>query len=708
MAKNKRGAFNGTRRDRVRSRGIICIALAAAALAALMAACTSGAGGDPKRTAEPAANGQKAKKQLEGYLKNAETFPLSFAYDGKSQHGLGKGFVPNGISQKEENDGTRYEAIFTHEASGAVFRIDAKAYNNFNALEWTVYISNDGGNATGVFSDILACDLTVTGRDPVLKGINGDLGDMYMPYEVPLSNGGQTKVHKESVSGRPTHGVFPYFNLEYGNGGSFVAYGWPGCWKADFEAVDGTKTPSVRISGGQLSIATRLEPGESIRTPLVAMLNYSGRDEEVNMNLWRRWFIECNMKKDTSGNVIEPAFSWGNVVQGMNTQKLLRTVNSYFAHGVELDYFWIDAGWYTNAAGATCSWPETGTWQVNTAMFPDKFTQVSDLMHEKGGKTLLWFEPEVVRLDKKAFLRANSDFDESWMLGTAAQGTWLEGQLLDLGNPDLRAWLLGRIFTVLDEGRIDMFRQDFNVDPAPVWKQCEGEGRVGFTENNYVQGYLAFWDAILERYPEMTIDSCASGGGRNDLETMRRSVPLHVSDFWDGNAGGYDERQAVMMSLARWFPFFKLGTSETADLTEYKLRCCLAGWTVVNVSSISKVTPWDTIAKYEREWRRYASYIYADFYQLTPVSKADNVWRALEYFDPDQDSGTAVCFRAPKCEQSAFTLKLKGLDPDATYTVTDCDGLISVKATGAELMSSGFEVRLDEAGSSALMFFGRE
>jgi hypothetical protein len=50
-----------------------------------------------------------------------------------------------------------------------------------------------------------------------------------------------------------------------------------------------------------------------------------------------------------------------------------------------------------------------------------------------------------------------------------------------------------------------------------------------------VQGYLQYWDDILARNPRICIDSCASGGRRDDLATMRRSVPLHSSDFGCGN-----------------------------------------------------------------------------------------------------------------------------------------------------------------------------
>lgn len=37
-----------------------------------------------------------------------------------------------------------------------------------------------------------------------------------------------------------------------------------------------------------------------------------------------------------------------------------------------------------------------------------------------------------------------------------------------------------------------------------------------------MQGYLAYWDELRRTNPDLFIDSCASGGRRNDLETMRR------------------------------------------------------------------------------------------------------------------------------------------------------------------------------------------
>ncbi|MBP5730490.1 MAG: alpha-galactosidase, partial [Clostridia bacterium] len=375
------------------------------------------------------------------------------------------------------------------------------------------------------------------GKNPVLKGINGDLGDMYAPYRVELTN---NYVLKGTDSGRPTHGNFPYFNLEYGNHGTFIAVGWPGSWMTEFKNEGGLTT---HVTAGQFKTDLYLEPGQKIRTPLIVLLNYSGRDETDNMNLWRRWFIDCNMRHP-DGQRFEPVFCASSGASGMTTQQFLKLINTYTEHDIHLDYLWIDAGWYTNPKGESCSWPETGTLMVDTSRFPDRFADVSARMHELGGKVMLWFEAEVMRCNVQDFLDYMPGFKKEWFLGTAAAGSWLQGELFDLGNPECLDWLLERIYKVLDDGNIDMLRSDFNVNPGEVWRYADELFDEGIKENLYVQGYLKMWDSILERYPSMMIDSCASGGGRNDIETLRRSVPLHISDFWDGNDYGWNLHDA--------------------------------------------------------------------------------------------------------------------------------------------------------------------
>ena len=86
------------------------------------------------------------------------------------------------------------------------------------------------------------------------------------------------------------------------------------------------------------------------------------------------------------------------------------------------------------------------------------------------------------------------------------------GSLLNLGNPDALDWLINHISKTLTDQGIDFYRQDFNMDPLAFWRGADASDRQGMTENFYVQGYLAYWDALRKRHPNLRIDSHALSG----------------------------------------------------------------------------------------------------------------------------------------------------------------------------------------------------
>ena len=632
---------------------------------------------------------------MEQYLNNLSSFPFSFIYDGKEYHGFGDEFSELSRKILPTDIGADITLTLLHKESNTRFTVSAKTYQGYDAYDWTVSLTNVGDTDTKVFSDLRA-EYDFTGANAYLKGINGDTlsADLYSPYSLDLFN---RTITKENTSGRPTHHNFPYFNLQYENGGCFIAVGWPGCWKAQFKNSQNT----THFTAGQRSISAYLKPGETIRTPLMAFVPYENKTEAEAMNLWRRWFINCNMRK-IEGKNFAPAFAASTMSQGANTKSMLRYIQQYIDHDIQLDYFWMDAGWYTDENGNTIDWPQTGSLTVNKKLFPNAFADITAAMEAQGGKTLLWFEPEIVRLNKESFLKSFPDFNEQWMLGAITPGTWLEGQLLDLGNANCRAWLLAKIIPILKEGGISMYRQDFNGDPAPVWQQNDGKNRNGATENSYVQGYLAFWDAILEHFPNMMIDSCASGGGRNDLETMRRSVPLHISDIWDGNTGGMNERQIAMQSLAQWIPYFKLEKNTNIPNTLYNFRSCYAPWINANLPLTRRPADWALITQVRQEWETISQYFYADYYQLTEWSKSSAAWHGWEFFDPQKQEGYGQLFRPSDCTVAQQNIVLYGLDTDKHYRITDFDGNFDFTESGAILTEKGFSVSLPQDGSCSV------
>ncbi len=259
-------------------------------------------------------------------------------------------------------------------------------------------------------------------------------------------------------------------------------------------------------------------------------------------NLWRRWMVAWNIPRP-GGTLPSPLLTpcsshqFGEMIHA-NEQSQIQFIDRYQEEGFAIDFWWMDAGWYVNRSG----WPNTGTWLVDSNRFPHGLRAITDHGHAKGVKSIVWFEPE--RVTGGTWL---AEKHPEWLL---------KGTLLNLGCLPAREWLTDHIDQLLTEQGIDLYRQDYNIDPLEFWRSADGPDRQGITENHYVAGYLAYWDELLRRRPGMLIDSCASGGHRNDLETMRRSVPFLRSDYiFDPVAN-----QCHSYGLALWLPYNGTGT----------------------------------------------------------------------------------------------------------------------------------------------------
>ncbi len=623
-------------------------------------------------------------------------FPISFTYDGRQYLGFGDGFVETERRVTAEADGEATLVTVVHPAINAVFEIHGKQYPDYGAYEYYVVIRNESDADTKVIEKLMF-EVHFDGDNAVLSGIDGDAPpNYYEPYEKKL-NGRWYK--KESTTGRPSHGVFPYFNLQHGDGGTFIALGWPGRWKAHFK-TDGQDTT---VLAGQYDFSSYLKPGETARTPLMAYVEYDGHDEDVAAKAWRDWMVDCNMPTINDGERIPTLLHTLTLSDGWNTSMFKLMATEFFRHGIELDAFWADAGWYYGIGEETVSWSMTGSLRLDTQRFPDRLVGINNLMKARDGGLILWFEPEVVRLDRTAFLKDNADFEEAWLMGRVQQGTWLEGEIIDLGNPAAVDWILDRVTKVIDDaGGILVYRQDFNCDPAGAWIAQESEGRVGMSENRYVCGYLGYWDALLARYPGMFIDSCASGGGRNDLETLRRSVAMQYSDLFDGEITIEHEAMKLGMTteLFKWFPYVKNWVTAT-DSTIYQCRLNYShalGFRFGNGTE----EMWTLYKQAADEYELIRENFYGDYYALTESSKKLGTWTAWEFYDTERGEGHLQFFRTHGTPDESLTVKLKGLDPTAMYALKDTDGRVDMTATGAELMES-FTVTLPEAPGSAVI-----
>lgn len=624
---------------------------------------------------------------------NAEP-PFSFTFDGKPSSRLLASWPKKFQEQQLDSRRTQQTLIWTDPQSHLQVQCVAVAYSDFPVVEWTVYIKNTGEHNTPILENLQGLDLQLTrGKGPefLLHYARGDfdIPESYEPLEqVLFRNTIQTFA---PVGGRPTNSAYPYYNVQMGDRGMILALGWPGEWAITF---DRSGDAGLHITAGQQLTHLYLRPGEEIRSPLIAMLFWRGKDFIGAQNLWRRWMLADNLPR-IDGRPPGALYTYcnGAFYPGLQIDERSQeeAADELMRQRIRVDYWWIDAGWYPSRG----DWKNTGTWKPDPERFPHGIKAVSDYVHAHGMKLIVWFEPE--RVTPGSWIAENHP---EWVLG---------GKLLNLGDPTVRTKLTDYIDHFIHEQGIDVYRQDFNMDPLAFWRNNDSPDRQGVTENLYVQGYLAYWDELRRRNPKLWIDTCASGGRRDDLETLRRAVPLIRSDYqaWDSNPDYAKGNQGATYGLSFWLPYYGQGVYMDHRDPVYYVRSHMCPAFAIAVDTRKADVDWAEYRRLVAEWRKIADRMLGDYYPLTPYSLEKDQWIAWQFDRPEKGDGMIQAFRRVDSPLTSMRIELHGLEPAARYKLTDFDRGLVGDFTGRELMESGIVLSLRQTPSSAILTYER-
>lgn len=644
----------------------------------------------------------KAEEAFEKRIAFPEKIPFFFTYGSKEYSGFDASVLTFLEKTEEEAGGKKTVTLSYALFDGVIVRAILTNYRTHGASEMTVWFENHTGHESLILENVCV-SMDFTGENMRVTGALGDYQNLYKPYDLPLDENG---VHFSSDSGRATHVYFPYFNVKWTGGGALLAIGWAGTWHADFiKTEDG-----LRYSAGSVNnLKTVLKPGERIRTALFVCIPYEDKRTQYGTNLWRSWFVTWNLPKaDKDGNPLLPFStcclasdtgypnSDGSISERYDTWK--PSLDKMMAEDVKVDFRWFDAGWYIAPDMKSPVpyskdrdwWHTVGTWVLDENKWPgDTFRQSVEYGHKNGIKTLMWFEPE--RITDPENMVKNFAYNKNWAIdiGTGAVTN-------NIGDEECLRYTIERISKVLRDNKIDMYREDNNSDPAALWKhldQIEGENRRGITECKFILNHYRMWDAFIETTLSIGgcgfVDSCASGGGRNDLESMRRGIPLLRSDH-DRTSTAL--RLSMTSSFNKWIPFSGANTKEkleqlalTGVSDKYVWRASYL--CALNVDSQFVQDPDQDFGVLRfglAEWKKVNPYLLKEFYTLTDWHSGEDKtgMTAYMYFDPEEEKGVLFAFRQEECDEGELSLflPLEGkwtlADEDTGEKISDMNGKI--------------------------------
>ncbi len=265
-----------------------------------------------------------------------------------------------------------------------------------------------------------------------------------------------------------------------------------------------------------------LAPGESFESVPVAVGVASDCFEEAigELTRYRRMIRRPNQDNENLPVIFN---DYMNCLFGdPTTKKELPLIDAAAECGCE--YFVIDAGWY--APGEW--WDSVGEWQECKERFPGGIKEVTDYIRAKGMVPGVWLELEVMGINCEKAKAAPDD----WFFVRHGKRVFDRSRYqLDFRNPAVIAHANEVMERVVRDYGVGYIKMDYNMEPGigtEIGAESVGQGML-----EHEKAYLAWLDDVFERYPDLVIENCSSGGLRIDYAMLSRYSIQSTSDQED-------------------------------------------------------------------------------------------------------------------------------------------------------------------------------
>lgn len=510
--------------------------------------------------------------------------------------------------------------------------------------------------------------------DYYLTQFNGDWASEVNATETKLEYG--KKQLDTKLGTRANMFCSPFFQLGLDapaseNSGDILVgtLGWTGNFRFTFE-VDHKGELRV-ISGINPYASSRiLQKGQTFTTPeFIFTLSDSGRGKASrNFHDWARDH-QLYKGKDTRMTLLN---NWEATYFDFDEEKLIRLIGEAKELGV--DMFLLDDGWFANKYPRHSDTQGLGDWDETKDKLPNGIGALTKAAKENGVKFGLWIEPEMVNPKSELYEK-----HKDWVITLPNRDEYyFRNQLvLDLSNPKVQDYVFGVVDGLMTKyPDIAFFKWDCNSPITNIYSNYENVNQDHLYVD-YVKGLYNVLERIQSKYPDLMMMMCSGGGGRSDYEGLK-----YFTEFWPSDNTDPVERLYIQWGFSQIFPAKTLCAHVTTwnRSTPVKFRANVAMMGKLGFDIKLDDMSGDDVEYCKRAIKNYNSLkpVILDGDQYRLVSPYGNQHTATMYVG--KNDGDAVLFTFdiyPRYKQNIFksdaNVKLQGLNPDATYRVTEID-----------------------------------
>jgi len=323
----------------------------------------------------------------------------------------------------------------------------------------------------------------------------------------------------------PASNYLPVGLLENTETGTFLAWEIEhnGSWL--WEISDVCSRLYLQLSGpaeNEHHWSRKLMPGDRFTSVPVAVTSVSGPFDAAIAALTR---YRRRIRRPNADNENLPVIfnDYMNCLNGdPTTAKLIPLIEAAARAGCE--YFCIDAGWYADGGW----WDGVGEWLPSSRRFPGGIEEPLEYIRSHGMIPGLWLELEVMGINCPL---ATELPDECFFMRHGKRVIDHSRYQLDFRHPRVIQHANAVIDRLVNEYGVGYIKMDYNINAGIGTEVNADSFGDGLLRHN--RAYLAWLDSIFERYPDLVIENCSSGGMRMTTALLRRQSIQSSSDQTD-------------------------------------------------------------------------------------------------------------------------------------------------------------------------------
>ncbi|KAG5984050.1 Alpha-glucosidase 2 [Claviceps digitariae] len=437
-----------------------------------------------------------------------------------------------------------------------------------------------------------------------------------------------------------------------------------------------------------LQFSWPLGPGDSFISPecvgVFSNTGIGGMSRKLH-RLYRHHLMKSKFATETRPVLLN---SWEGLGFEYNASAIYALAEQSAGLGVKL--FVLDDGWFGNKFPRVSDDAGLGDWCANLERFPNGLAKLVDditrlpVAHTTAQDNRLefgiWVESEMVN-PKSSLYEEHPD----WVLHAGDYPrTLTRNQLvLNLALPQVQEFVVESVSNILDSYKISYVKWDNNrgIHETPA----------SYTDHQYILGLYKVYKILVDKYPNVLWEGCASGGGRFDPGILHYFPQIWTSDDTDAA-----ERVYIQFGTSLAYPSSAMGAHVSAtpnqqtgrnESIEFRAHVAMMGGSFgleLDPAHMSQQDRAKIPALIQLAEKVNPIVIKGDMWRLQLPE--DSNYPAALFVSKDQKQAVLFYFKLYKAHiNDAWpSIRLQGLDARAMYKVDD-----NQTVSGATLMNKG-------------------